>query len=335
MARVSVFGAGSWGTALSIRLAKNGHRVTLWTHRAEQAESLNAGRENDKLPGVRIPEDIFITADPAAAAENSDLIVMAVPSTATRETVEKMRPFLADGQRIVVVSKGIEEKTLFLQTEIIHDVVPAAQTAVLSGPSHAEEVVQDMPTVVVAGAEDRFLALFIQELFMSPVFRVYVSSDVRGIELGGSLKNVIALAAGMSDGLGFGDNAKAALITRGVHEMTSLAIACGAREQTLTGLTGIGDLIVTCESRHSRNRRAGILIGQGMKMEEAMAEVKMVVEGVYSARAALALGKKYGVDLPIIEAVNGVLFDGLGAKDAVEELMTRERKNEFSSVGWD
>ena len=190
--------------------------------------------------------------------------------------------------------------------------MPSALTAVLSGPSHAEEVIADMPTVVVAGSADRFLALFVQELFMSPVFRVYVSSDVKGIELGGSLKNVIALAAGMSDGLGF-----------------------GANPATLSGLTGIGDLIVTCESRHSRNRKAGMLIGQGKSMTDAMAEVKMVVEGVYSAKAALALGQKYEVPLPIIEAVNGVLFESLPARDAVSELMNRERKSEFSSVGWD
>ena len=230
---------------------------------------------------------------------------------------------------IVVVSKGIEENTLFVQTEIIEDVIKDARTAVLSGPSHAEEVIKSLPTVVVAGSKDKSLALFIQETFMNPEFRVYESSDVKGIELGGSLKNVIALAAGMSDGLGYGDNAKAALITRGVHEMSALAVACGADPSTLSGLTGIGDLIVTCDSMHSRNRRAGILIGQGKTMEEATKEVKMVVEGVYSAKAALALGKKYNVTLPIMEAVNKVLFDGLPCRDAVYALMCRERKSEF------
>lgn len=335
MAKVTVLGAGSWGTALSYRLCKNGHSVTLWAHREEQAESLRNTRENDKLPGVFLPENIRFTSHMEEAASGADLIVMAVPSTATRETMEKAKPFLPAGQRVCVVSKGIEEATLMVQTEIIEDVMPSALTAVLSGPSHAEEVIADMPTVVVAGSADRFLALFVQELFMSPVFRVYVSSDVKGIELGGSLKNVIALAAGMSDGLGFGDNAKAALITRGVSEMSGLATACGANPATLSGLTGIGDLIVTCESRHSRNRKAGMLIGQGKSMTDAMAEVKMVVEGVYSAKAALALGQKYEVPLPIIEAVNGVLFESLPARDAVSELMNRERKSEFSSVGWD
>lgn len=335
MAKVTVLGAGSWGTALSYRLCKNGHSVTLWAHREEQAEEMRRTHEIDKLPGFLIPENIVITSDIKEAAKGADLIVMAVPSTATRETMEKLVSCIPDGQRICVVSKGIEEATLMVQTQIIEDAAPKALTAVLSGPSHAEEVIADLPTVVVAGSADRFLALFVQELFMGPVFRVYVSSDVKGIELGGSLKNVLALAAGMSDGLGFGDNAKAALITRGVSEMSALAMACGANPATLSGLTGIGDLIVTCESRHSRNRKAGMLMGQGKSMEEAMAEVKMVVEGVYSAKAALALGKKYDVELPIIEAVNGVLFNGLPAKEAVYELMNRERKSEFSSVGWD
>ena len=329
MSKRAVLGSGTWGTALSVLLLKNGHDVVLWSFMEEEAEKLRNERVHPSLPGSMIPDELIITSDIGEALKDASLIVMAVPSTATRETAERIKTLVRPDQPIVVVSKGIEEKTLFIQTEIIEDVIPSAKTAVLSGPSHAEEVIRSLPTVVVAGSKDKELALFIQETFMNPDFRVYESNDVKGIELGGSLKNVIALAAGMSDGLGYGDNAKAALITRGVHEMSTLAVACGANPSTLSGLTGIGDLIVTCDSMHSRNRRAGILIGQGKTMEEATKEVKMVVEGVYSAKAALALGKKYNVSLPIMEAVNKVLFEGLPCRDAVYALMCREKKSEF------
>ena len=329
MSKIGVLGSGTWGTALSVLLLKNGHEVVLWSFMEEEAKKLRDERVHPSLPGSQLPDELVITSDIASAISEASLIVMAVPSIVTRETAERIKDIIKPDQLIVVVSKGIEENTLFVQTEIIEDVIKDARTAVLSGPSHAEEVIKSLPTVVVAGSKDKSLALFIQETFMNPEFRVYESSDVKGIELGGSLKNVIALAAGMSDGLGYGDNAKAALITRGVHEMSALAVACGADPSTLSGLTGIGDLIVTCDSMHSRNRRAGILIGQGKTMEEATKEVKMVVEGVYSAKAALALGKKYNVTLPIMEAVNKVLFDGLPCRDAVYALMCRERKSEF------
>ena len=329
MSKIGVLGSGTWGTALSVLLLKNGHDVILWSFMEEEAKKLRDERVHPSLPGSLIPKELVITSDISEALKDAELIVMAVPSTATRETAKRIKNIVKPSQPIVVVSKGIEESSLFVQTEIIEDVIKDARTAVLSGPSHAEEVIKSLPTVVVAGSKDKSLALFIQETFMNPEFRVYESSDVKGIELGGSLKNVIALAAGMSDGLGYGDNAKAALITRGVHEMSALAVACGADPSTLSGLTGIGDLIVTCDSMHSRNRRAGILIGQGKTMEEATKEVKMVVEGVYSAKAALALGKKYSVTLPIMEAVNKVLFDGLPCRDAVYALMCRERKSEF------
>ena len=329
MSKIGVLGSGTWGTALSVLLLKNGHEVVLWSFMEEEAKKLRDERVHPSLPGSQLPDELVITSYIASAISEASLIVMAVPSIVTRETAERIKDIIKPDQPIVVVSKGIEENTLFVQTEIIEDVIKDARTAVLSGPSHAEEVIKSLPTVVVAGSKDKSLALFIQETFMNPEFRVYESSDVKGIELGGSLKNVIALAAGMSDGLGYGDNAKAALITRGVHEMSALAVACGADPSTLSGLTGIGDLIVTCDSMHSRNRRAGILIGQGKTMEEATKEVKMVVEGVYSAKAALALGKKYNVTLPIMEAVNKVLFDGLPCRDAVYALMCRERKSEF------
>jgi len=335
MANVSVLGAGSWGTALAVLLQKNGHQVTLWSHRESQVqEIMETGRNESKLPGVALPSEIHYTSDLAESCKNQDLIVSAVPSTATRQTMENIRSFIPKGQYIVSVTKGIEEDTLYTQCEIMQDVLPDAVVGILSGPSHAEEVVKLQPTAIVAGSASRSLAVFTQELFMNEMFRVYISSDLTGIEVGGSLKNVIALAAGMSDGLGFGDNAKAALITRGVKEITSLAVAMGGEPETLAGLTGIGDLIVTCQSLHSRNRKAGFLIGQGMEPKKAMDEVHMVVEGVYSAKAALKLGEKFQVELPIITEVNRVLFQGKSAYDAVCELMARDKKSETESITW-
>ena len=246
-----------------------------------------------------------------------------------------MCPYVAEGQIIVDVAKGIEEATLMTLSQQIEDEIPQADVAVLSGPSHAEEVGRGLPTTVVVGAKTEKTAEYLQQMFASEVFRVYTSPDMLGMELGGSLKNVIALAAGMADGLGYGDNTKAALITRGMFEMNKLAVTMGAKQETLNGLTGIGDLIVTCESKHSRNRKAGMLIGQGYTMQQAMDEVKMVVEGVYSAKAAIALAKKYGVDMPIIEEVNKVLFEDKPAKEAVNDLMLRDKKMEHGNLGWE
>ena len=246
-----------------------------------------------------------------------------------------MKPYVVDGQMIVDVAKGIEEDTLMTLSQQISQEIPQADVAVLSGPTHAEEVGRKLPTSCVIGAKTRKTAEYLQSAFNSKVFRVYTSPDMLGIELGGSLKNVIALAAGIADGLGYGDNTKAALITRGIAEISRLAIKMGAKQQTLAGLTGIGDLIVTCESRHSRNRKAGMLMGQGYTMDEATKEVKMVVEGIYSAKAALALGKKYNVRMPIIEEVNKVLFEDKPAKDAVLELMKREKRAEHSELEWE
>ena len=239
-----------------------------------------------------------------------------------------MAPFVKEGQKIVNVAKGIEETTLMTLSQIVEQEIPQAEVAVLSGPSHAEEVGKGIPTTIVVGSKEKETAEFLQNLFMSKVFRVYTSSDVLGIELGAALKNVVALAAGIADGLGYGDNTKAALITRGIAEIARLGISMGGRIETFYGLTGIGDLIVTCASMHSRNRRAGILIGKGASMEEAMAEVKMVVEGVYSAKAGYALSQKYQVSMPIIEQVNQVLFEGKPAAEAVGELMLRDKKVE-------
>ena len=336
MAKVSVVGAGSWGTALAMLLCNNGHDTMLWSHREEQAEELRTARENKaKLPGVKIPEEIHVTSDLSEALIDKDVIVMAVPSVAVRTTAKKMSSYIRYGQVIVNVAKGIEEGTLKTLSEQIEEEIPQANVAVLSGPSHAEEVSRELPTTVVVGAETEETAIYLQKIFMNDVFRVYTSPDIKGIELGGSLKNVIALAAGVADGLGYGDNPKAALITRGIAEITRLGVKMGGKLESFTGLTGIGDLIVTCASKHSRNRKAGVLIGEGMTMEEAMAEVKMVVEGVYSAKAARELAEKYEVSMPIVEKVNQVLFEGKPAKDAVSELMMRDGRSEYSNLPWD
>ena len=336
MANLGVVGAGSWGTALALVLEKNGHQVTLWSSREEKAEELRKLRENvDKLPGVKLPETLEITSDIEAAVKDKELVVLGVPSLYIRSTAAKMAPYVHEGQIIVNVSKGIEESTLSTMTEVILEEIPGGDVAVLSGPSHAEEVSRSIPTTVVAGAKTRKTAEKIQSIFMNETFRVYTSPDMLGIEIGGALKNVIALAAGITDGLGFGDNTKAALITRGIAEMSRLGVAMGGYQETFSGLAGMGDLIVTCASRHSRNRKAGYLIGQGYSMKEAMDEVKMVVEGVYSAKAALKLAEKYYLRLPIIEQVNAVLFDGKEAKEAVRELMVRDGKTENPLLPWE
>lgn len=336
MAEVSVLGAGGWGLAIAVLLHNNGHKVTVWSALQSEVDMLLSQHENSKsLPGIKIPEEVVVTADLQEAVTNKDIIVMAVASSFTRQTAARLKGLVNEGQIIVNVAKGIEESTLLTLTDIINEELPGMDVAVLSGPSHAEEVGRGLPTTCVAGADTKETAEFIQNVFMRDCFRVYVSSDILGIELGGALKNVIALAAGIADGLGYGDNTKAALITRGISEITRLGVAMGGKIETFFGLTGIGDLIVTCASMHSRNRRAGILIGKGHSMEDAMKEVNMVVEGVYSAKAALALSKKYNVSMPIIEKVNEVLFDGLSAADAVNELMIRNKTSENPAVKWD
>lgn len=335
MANVGVIGAGSWGTALALLLHSNGHQVTVWSINEEEVEMLSKEREHkSKLPGVKIPEDMVFTSDMETAIKEKDFLVLAVPSAFTRGTARNMKPFVKEGQIIVDVAKGIEEDTLMTLSQQIEEEIPQANVAVLSGPSHAEEVGRGLPTAVVIGAKTEETARYLQEMFMNHVFRVYISSDMLGMELGGALKNVIALAAGIADGMGYGDNTKAALITRGIAEIARLGVKMGGAIESFTGLTGIGDLIVTCASVHSRNRKAGYLMGQGKTMEEAMAEVKMVVEGVYSAKAAAKLGKKYGVALPIVDKVNEVLFEGKDPKEAVDELMLRDSKAEHSALPW-
>ena len=335
MANVGVMGAGSWGTALALLLHSNGHQVTVWSINEEEVEMLSKEREHkSKLPGVKIPEDMVFTSDMETAIKEKDFLVLAVPSAFTRGTARNMKPFVKEGQIIVDVAKGIEEDTLMTLSQQIEEEIPQANVAVLSGPSHAVEVGRGLPTAVVIGAKTEETARYLQEMFMNHVFRVYISSDMLGMELGGALKNVIALAAGIADGMGYGDNTKAALITRGIAEIARLGVKMGGAIESFTGLTGIGDLIVTCASVHSRNRKAGYLMGQGKTMEEAMAEVKMVVEGVYSAKAAAKLGKKYGVALPIVDKVNEVLFEGKDPKEAVDELMLRDSKAEHSALPW-
>lgn len=323
--KTAVIGSGTWGMALARLLFDNGHEVKVWSAIESELKELREKRTHKNLPGIIFDEGIVFEGDLEKAMENAYICVLSVPSIFTRATAKKMAPFYNENQIIVNVAKGIEENTLEILTEQILDEIKNANVAVLSGPSHAEEVVRLLPTTCVAGAKDMETAKLIQSTFMSPVFRVYTSTDMLGIELGGSLKNVIALAAGISDGLGYGDNAKAALITRGIVEISRLGIAMGANIETFYGLSGIGDLIVTCASKHSRNRKAGMLMGQGMSMDEAMKEVAMVVEGVYSAKAAKALANKYNICMPIVDEVNAVLFENKDPKQAVDALMLRDK----------
>ncbi len=336
---IGIIGAGSWGIALAYLLSNNGHNVIVWSRREETVQKLRAYHGNeDKLPGVILDSSVKFTSDMEEAVKGKDIIVLVVPSSHMRETVKKMAPFIENSEEhqqiIVNCTKGIEESTLMVMSDVILDEIPGSQVCVLSGPSHAEEVGKGMPTSIVVGAFDKDTARLIQNVFMSNCFRVYISPDMLGIEIGAALKNVIALAAGIADGYGLGDNAKAGLITRGIAEIGRLGMAMGGKFETFSGLSGIGDLIVTCASMHSRNRRAGILIGQGKSMQEAMDEVKMVVEGVYSAKAARLLAEKYEVEMPIVTAVNQVLFEGKSPEEALNDLMIRDKKIESSNLDW-
>ena len=332
--KITVLGAGSWGTALSMTLWKNGHSVYLWTHDEKEAKYLEENRKCMNLPDVVIPKEIASLTSLEEAGKEGEVLVYAVPSIFTRSMGERTLPFVRKDQILVTVSKGIEESTLFTMTDILEEFFPENKIAVLSGPSHAEEVSRFIPTTIVCASKDEETARKIQSVFISDTFRVYTNKDVLGVEIGAALKNVIALAAGIADGLGYGDNTMAALITRGIAEIARLGQAMGCHLETFAGLSGIGDLIVTCASKHSRNRRAGILIGKGETYEEAMKEVGQVVEGVYAAKAARKLGEKYHVDLPIVKEVNAVLFEGKPAKDAVSDLMLRDSRSESPAVGF-
>ncbi len=334
MAKITVLGGGTWGIGLTILLATAGHDVMVWSAVESEIDMLSQTHAHKMLPGAVIPESVRYTLDDKEAVTDRDILVMAVASSFTRKTAKRLAPLIKDGQIIVDVAKGIEEGTLKTLSEQISDEIPGADVCVLSGPTHAEEVSKLMPTTIVVASHNKETALFVQDVFMTETLRVYTSSDVKGVELGGSLKNVVALAAGIADGLGYGDNAKAALITRGIAEISRLGVKMGCRPETFSGLTGMGDLIVTCASMHSRNRRCGILLGEGKSLEEAQNEVGMVVEGIYSAKAAIELGRKYEVSLPIIEQVNLILFEGKDAGEAVKELMLREKKDEVSDTQW-
>lgn len=337
--QVGVIGAGSWGIALSYVLAGNGHDVTVWSRSDSSVAKLREYHGNEeKLPGVKLPESVKYTSNIEEAVKDKDIIVVVVPSAHMRETIRLMKTFINETEEhrqiIVNCSKGIEEDSLMVMSDVILDEIPGCNVCVLSGPSHAEEVGKSMPTTLVVGAFEKEIAKYIQNVFMNNFLRVYISPDMLGIEIGAALKNVVALAAGIADGYGCGDNAKAALITRGIAEISRLGMAMGGKFETFSGLSGIGDLIVTCASMHSRNRRAGILIGQGKTYREAMNEVNMVVEGVYSAKAALKLAEKYKVEMPIITAVNEILFDGKSLQEAVQDLMMRDKKTENNMLEW-
>lgn len=336
MAKVTVLGGGGWAIALAKVLYENKNDVTIWSFLQKEVDVLSHERENKiSLPGVKIPEEIQITNDIAEAVKDSEVIIMAVASSFVRSTAKSLKGIVKEGQIIVDVAKGIEDDTFYTMTEIIEEELPECEAVVLSGPSHAEEVGRNIPTVVVVGAKKQDIAIKVRDLFANKYFRTYISPDRKSIELGGSLKNVIALAAGIIDGLGYGDNTEAALITRGIKEITALGIKMGGHSRTFYGLSGIGDLIVTCNSKHSRNRRAGVLIGKGYTLNEAIDEVKMVVEGAVSAKAAYALAKKYDVDMPIVQAVNEVLFNDKSAQEAMWELMEREQTREYMDLEWE
>ena len=336
MANVGIMGAGGWALGLAMTLNRNNHKVTVWSKVKAELDAIRETGQNERsLPGVMIPKEIVLSEDLKSLAKNNDILIMAVASPYVRSTAKELSLKGVKNLKIVNVAKGIEEGTLRTMTQIIEEEIPDCKTAVLSGPSHAEEVSRFLPTTGVVGAADKDFALYLQDIFNSDVFRVYTSPDVLGIELGGSLKNVIALAAGVADGLGYGDNTKAALITRGIAEISRLGVKMGARMETFYGLSGIGDLIVTCASVHSRNRKAGYLMGKGYTMEQAMAEVKMIVEGVYSAKAAKELAEKYDVEMPIITEINKVLFEGKSAAEAVIDLMVRDKKVETPMLPWE
>lgn len=326
---VSVIGDGGWGTALGLVLQRNGHRVRLWGPFAEYLDEVRDCRENVKfLPGVPLPQDLEWTADRARAVKDAEVIVLATPSKFYREVAMDFAPLLRGSPPIVSVAKGLDKATHRRLTQVAEEVLGRRPIAALSGPSHAEEVARRIPSAVVIGCADHDVAAALQQVFNSPEFRVYTSDDIVGVELGGALKNVIAVAAGISDGIGFGDNTKAALITRGLAEMTRLGVARGAHPETFSGLSGIGDLIVTCASRLSRNRGVGERLGRGEKLDAILGGMAQVAEGVWTCRAALDLANELGVEVPITEQVVAVVHDGKDPRAAVQALMSRDPKRE-------
>ena len=330
--KAAVVGSGGWGTALAMCLLRNGHETLLWSHSRQKAEEMEKTRQNNMLPGVILPEDLQIAWEPSRVAGHS-LVVIACPSVHIRSVCRQVAPYLAEDAVLVSVTKGIEPGSLLRMSQIVREETHR-EVAVLTGPSHAEEVAKSIPTACVAASENQALAELVQDAFMSDSFRVYTSADVVGSELGGALKNVIALCAGVSDGMGNGDNTKAMLMTRGLTEIARLGVAMGARKETFAGLAGVGDLIVTCTSQHSRNRRAGILMGQGKGPQEAMAAVGAVVEGYYAAKSAWELACKLGVEMPIIHGAYRALYENVDVKTVLKSLLCRARKAETEDAGW-
>ena len=327
--KITVLGSGAWGTALSLVLLENGHQVTLWSYTREESQTLRDNHENPMLKGVPLPDTLALTDD-MACVKGCGLVVLATPSFAVRTTAAKLKDLVDPGTILVSVSKGIEKDTSLRLSQVIEEEIgDKCPVVVLSGPSHAEEVGRRIPTGVVAAASDRAVAEQVQDLFMNHRFRVYTSDDRVGTELCAALKNIIALCAGCCDGMGCGDNTKALLMTRGLAEMARLGVALGGRKETFTGLAGVGDLIVTCTSMHSRNRRCGILIGQGKGIQEAIQEVGAVVEGYYAAASARVLAQKTGVDMPIAQAAYEVLYEGRDVHGVVADLMTRSKRSEL------
>ncbi len=331
--KIAVLGGGSWGTALAILLSNKGFSVDMWLRDEKQVEDIVETRVNKKyLPNIEIPENLQVMCDIEKAIYGKDIVLLSVPTHGVRKTLLDSKRFLNTDQIIVNVAKGIENDTLMRISEIVEEILPQNKYVVLSGPSHAEEVAVNIPTTVVSASTDKEAAKYIQDIFMTPKFRVYTNPDIIGVELGGSLKNIIALGAGISDGLDYGDNTKAALMTRGIFEMARLGEKMGANPTTFSGLSGIGDLIVTCTSMHSRNRRAGILIGKGLGLEEAIKEIGMVVEGVRTTNSAYKLAEIHDVDMPITREIYNVLYKGGSVKDSVPNLMERDKKHEIENI---
>ncbi|MBU5677323.1 NAD(P)H-dependent glycerol-3-phosphate dehydrogenase [Alkaliphilus sp. MSJ-5] len=331
--KIAVLGAGSWGTALSMVLCSKGHEVNLWMRNEEQyKDMINTGKNNKYLPNVILPSNLNLHLELEKAVLDADAILISVSSQSVRGILKNIKPYLKGNEVIINVSKGLEKGTHLRISQVVCEELPDNPFVVLSGPSHAEEVSKNMPTTVVVASKDKSTAEFVQDLFITPSFRVYTNPDVIGVELGGSLKNVIAFGAGIADGLGFGDNARAALITRGISEITRLGKAMGASISTFAGLSGIGDLIVTCTSMHSRNRRAGILIGEGKGLDETLKEIGMVVEGITTTKVAYELAQQYNIEMPITSEIYSIIYSNNNAKDAVSNLMCRNRTHEIEEV---
>ena len=331
MTKIGVLGAGTWGMALARMLCISGNQVTVWSALPQEIEEFSATRRHRNLPGMTIPEELLFTKEIAEVCKDKDILLFAVPSPFVRATARKAAPYIKDGQIIVDVAKGIEADTLFTMTQIIADELnnPTVKLVALSGPTHAEEVAKDLPTTIVSACEDLEAAKYVQNVFGNTCMRVYTNEDVLGVELCGAMKNIMALASGVALGLGYGDNTKAALITRGMAEITRLGMAMGCNSQTFYGLAGIGDLIVTATSIHSRNNRCGLLMGQGVSPQDAIKQVGMVVEGINALPAAMKLAAKYQVEMPLATAVNAVVNEGADPKEAVAKLMARDQTTEM------